>query len=53
MSSLDMEQALPTFLAEVRSDLIALTGPVHDAETELWLLTPTASRHLRRVSWHG
>lgn len=41
---------IPTFLAEGRSDLVALTGALDECQTELWLLTHTESRHLRRVS---
>jgi hypothetical protein len=40
---------VPLFLAEGRSDLIRLTEPLDDGETELWLLTHPESRHLRRV----
>lgn len=41
---------LPIFLARGRSDLRALTDPLDECQTELWLLTHTESRHLRRVS---
>lgn len=41
---------LPLFLAAHRSDVVALTDALEDAETELWLLTHPESRHLRRVS---
>lgn len=41
---------LPLFLAQGRSDLVALTGTLDECQTELWLLTHTESRHLRRVS---
>jgi len=41
---------LPLFLAQGRSDLMALTGALEECQTELWLLTHTESRHLRRVS---
>jgi DNA-binding transcriptional LysR family regulator len=41
---------LPLFLASGRSDLQALTGPLDDAQSELWLLAHPESRHLRRVS---
>jgi DNA-binding transcriptional LysR family regulator len=41
---------LPIFLAGGRSDLIALTGPLDECESSLWLLTHAQSRHLRRVS---
>lgn len=41
---------LPVFLARIRKDLVALTGPLEDCHAELWLLTHPESRHLRRVS---
>ena len=41
---------LPVFLAESRADLRQLTDVLDDCQTELWLLTHTESRHLRRVS---
>lgn len=41
---------LPIFLAQGRSDLRALTDALDECQTELWLLTHTESRHLRRVS---
>jgi DNA-binding transcriptional LysR family regulator len=41
---------LPIFLARGRSDLRALTDALDECQTELWLLTHTESRHLRRVS---
>lgn len=41
---------LPLFLAAGRSDLRALTGPLDDAQTDLWLLMHPEARHLRRVS---
>ena len=41
---------LPVFLAHGRSDLLALTDALDECQTELWLLTHTESRHLRRVS---
>lgn len=40
---------LPLFLAEGRKDLVRLTEPLDEAETDLWLLTHVESRHLRRV----
>jgi DNA-binding transcriptional LysR family regulator len=40
----------PLFLAEGRSDVLRLTEPLDECETELWLLTHPESRHLRRVS---
>lgn len=41
---------LPVFLAQGRRDLVALSEPLHECDTELWLLTHPASRHLRRVA---
>ncbi|MDI1338801.1 LysR family transcriptional regulator [Polaromonas sp.] len=41
---------LPIFLARDRTDLRALTDALDECQTELWLLTHTESRHLRRVS---
>lgn len=41
---------LPVFLAQRRADLMALTEVLDECQTELWLLTHTESRHLRRVS---
>lgn len=41
---------LPLFLAQQRSDLVALTPPLDECQTELWLLTHPESRHLRRVA---
>lgn len=41
---------LPLFLAQGRSDLLALTDALDECQTELWLLTHAESRHLRRVS---
>nr|WP_315427187.1 LysR family transcriptional regulator [uncultured Albidiferax sp.] len=40
---------LPLFLAQRRSDLRQLGDVLDAAQTELWLLTHTESRHLRRV----
>jgi DNA-binding transcriptional LysR family regulator len=40
---------VPLFLAEGRKDLVRLTDPLDDCETDLWLLTHPESRHLRRV----
>jgi len=39
----------PLFLADGRSDVVRLTEPLDECETELWLLTHPESRHLRRV----
>lgn len=41
---------LPLFLAEGVKDVVRLTEPLDDAETDLWLLTHPESRHLRRVA---
>jgi DNA-binding transcriptional LysR family regulator len=41
---------LPIFLAQAHSGLRALTPPLDECQTELWLLTHPESRHLRRVS---
>lgn len=41
---------LPVFLTKGRSDLVQLTEVLPECQTELWLLTHTESRHLRRVS---
>jgi DNA-binding transcriptional LysR family regulator len=40
---------VPLFLAEGRSDVVQLTEPLDECQTELWLLTHAESRHLRRV----
>lgn len=41
---------VPIFLAERRSDLLRLTEPLAECETDLWLLTHPEARHLRRIS---
>jgi DNA-binding transcriptional LysR family regulator len=41
---------LPLFVGEQRSDLVAITAPIEEAETELWLLAHSEARHLRRVA---
>ena len=41
---------VPLFLAEVRSDVVRLTEPPDECETDLWLLTHPESRHLRLVA---
>jgi DNA-binding transcriptional LysR family regulator len=41
---------LPVFLAQRRADVVPLTEALDECQTELWLLTHTESRHLRRVS---
>ena len=40
---------VPLFLAEGRNDVVRLTEPLDESETQLWLLTHPESRHLRRV----
>lgn len=40
---------VPLFLAEGRKDVVRLTEPLDDCETDLWLLTHPEARHLRRV----
>lgn len=40
---------VPLFLAEGRKDVVCLTEPLDECETDLWLLTHPESRHLRRV----
>ncbi len=40
---------VPLFLAEGRRDVVRLSDPLDECETELWLLTHPESRHLRRV----
>ena len=40
---------VPLFLADGRGDVVRLTEPLNECETELWLLTHPESRHLRRV----
>ena len=40
---------VPLFLADGRSDVVRLTEPLDECETQLWLLTHPESRHLRRV----
>jgi DNA-binding transcriptional LysR family regulator len=41
---------LPIFLAQGHSGMRALTAPLDECQTELWLLAHPESRHLRRVS---
>jgi DNA-binding transcriptional LysR family regulator len=41
---------LPLFLARQRRDLLQLGAEIEECQTELWLLTHTEVRHLRRVS---
>jgi len=40
---------VPLFLADGRNDVVRLTEPLEECETDLWLLTHPESRHLRRV----
>lgn len=40
---------VPLFVAEGRKDLVRLTEPLDEAQTDLWLLTHPEARHLRRV----
>ncbi|SCK26567.1 LysR family transcriptional regulator [Vogesella sp. LIG4] len=40
----------PLFIAEGRHDLVRLSEPLVECETELWLLTHPESRHLRRIA---
>jgi DNA-binding transcriptional LysR family regulator len=40
---------VPMFLAEGRNDVIRMTGPLDECETDLWLLTHPEARHLRRI----
>jgi DNA-binding transcriptional LysR family regulator len=39
----------PLFLAQSFDDVVALTPPLPECETQLWLLTHPESRHLRRI----
>ena len=41
---------LPVFFADERTDLRQISEVLDECQTELWLLTHTESRHLRRVS---
>lgn len=41
---------LPVFVAQQRADLRQISEVLDECQTELWLLTHTESRHLRRVS---
>jgi DNA-binding transcriptional LysR family regulator len=41
---------LPVFLAQGHDGLRALTAPLDECQTELWVLAHPESRHLRRVS---
>jgi DNA-binding transcriptional LysR family regulator len=42
--------ALPLFIGTRCDDLVALTSPIEECETDLWLLTHPESRHLTRIS---
>jgi DNA-binding transcriptional LysR family regulator len=39
----------PLFLAQLFDDVVAVTPPLEECETQLWLLTHPESRHLRRI----
>jgi DNA-binding transcriptional LysR family regulator len=41
---------VPTFLAGTCKHLVALTPPLPECDTPLWLLTHPESRHLRRIA---
>ena len=41
---------VPVFLASRQAQLVQMTDELPECETELWLLTHTESRHLRRVN---
>jgi DNA-binding transcriptional LysR family regulator len=41
---------LPLFLAQDRAELMPLTEPLEECQSELWLLAHPESRHLRRVA---
>jgi len=41
---------IPMLLAQHRDDLIQLSDPIDECETQLWLLTHSESRHITRVS---
>lgn len=40
---------VPLFLVDGRNDLVRLTEPLDECETDLWLLAHPESRHLRRI----
>lgn len=40
---------VPLFLAGARKDVVQLTEPLEECESQLWVLTHPESRHLRRV----
>lgn len=41
---------VPLFLARAYSNIVALTEPLAECETDLWLLAHPESRHLRRIA---
>jgi DNA-binding transcriptional LysR family regulator len=41
---------IPLFLAQHRDDLVQLSDPIDECETQLWLLTHVESRHIPRVA---
>ncbi len=41
---------VPLFLAQGRKDVVAVSAPIDECETQLWLLTHPESRHLRRIA---
>jgi DNA-binding transcriptional LysR family regulator len=41
---------VPLFLASAYADITALTEPLAECETDLWLLAHPESRHLRRIA---
>jgi DNA-binding transcriptional LysR family regulator len=41
---------VPVFLADAVDGLVALTEPLPECDTSLWLLTHPESRHLRRIA---
>lgn len=41
---------VPLFLGDGRADVVRLTEPLDECETDLWLLAHSESRHLRRVA---
>jgi DNA-binding transcriptional LysR family regulator len=40
---------VPLFLARDRKDVVVITPPLDECETQLWILTHPETRHLRRV----
>lgn len=41
---------VPLYLAQHRNDLVQVTDPIDECETQLWLLTHAESRHITRVA---